>query len=64
MLHFTGFRLEIFWTAIYNYTFLIAIYLTGSRLENICLDYEFGLRLLDFTGFELGSMWTAIFDYN
>ena len=64
MLHFTGFGLEIFWTAIYNYTFLIVMYLTGSRLENIYLDYEFGLRLLDFTGFELGNVWTAIFDYN
>ena len=45
-LNFTGFVLEIFWTAIYN-----QILYWHWTLKY--LDYEFGLTLLYFVGFEL-----------
>ena len=48
-LHFTGFGMEIFWTAIYNYTYWILYW----RWTWKYLNCEFGLQVLYFTGFGL-----------
>ena len=56
MLHFTGFGLEIFWTMIYNYTYILDTLLT--------LDLKIlGLQIW-IMGFELENTWVMNLDFD